>query len=133
MQRFRLNARLFALIAMVAVLASALAPAAARMLADTLGDRILLAEICGVEPTSAAARAAIAPDSLQTDGDESAALASDCPYCATHAFAFALPAMPRTVAVIAVASDAPPLRFLRSHRPLFAWIPAAPRGPPFES
>ncbi len=134
MDQFRLNARWFAVIASLAIMASAFAPTVTRLLADVLGVRIVLAEMCTVDPTSGAPVAmAIDFGSSQPDGGTSTQRASDCPYCVPHAFSFALPTAPHSFTVLSLASDGPPLRFLQSHRPLFAWIAAAPRGPPLES
>lgn len=144
MQRFRrLNARLFAFVACFAMIASALAPAATRLLADPAVDPIALAQqICTMDPagmtsivvgSGAIAAATTESGSSPPEDDAPMQHASECPYCATHAYSFALPPATKPIAALPLASDAPPLHFLQSQRPLFAWIAASPRGPPLES
>lgn len=143
MQRFRRpKVRFFAFVATLAMIASALAPAMTRLLADPAVDPIALAQqICTMDPTGAAsivmesgASVVTAQDgSSHPEDDAPMRHASECPYCATHAYSFALPSATNPIAVLPLASDAPPLHFLRSQRPLFAWIAASPRGPPLES
>lgn len=143
MQRFRrLNVRLFAFVATLAMIASALAPAVTRVMSDPAVDPIALAQICTMDPagmtsivvgSGAALAVPTGNGSSHPDDDAPMQHASECPYCATHAYSFALPPATNPIAALPLASDAPPLHFLRSQRPLFAWIAASPRGPPLES
>lgn len=135
MRLIRSNTRLFALIASFAIMASALAPTAMRMLAAALAGPIVLAEVCSAGGVSSALVVADADSggSRQPAGGTSIQRASDCPYCAPHAFSFGMPPAIGPAVVLQVVSDVPPRRFLESHRPLFAWSASAPRGPPLES
>jgi hypothetical protein len=130
MHRFRSNARLFAWIASFAILASAFAPAIARMLADASDGAITLAQICGVDGQGAMRAAAASLGSQQPGHDDTLPDVVECAYCLSHA---SVPAPPPAFASFAPPprlSAGPPPRFLDSRAPLFAWIAAAPRGPP---
>lgn len=128
MHRFRSKVRLFAWIASFAILMSAFGPAITRVLAATTGDPIALAQICGVDG-QAVARAAGIDGQAPAHGDALPG-GADCPYCLLHASVLAPPPAVASFALPPGPSAGPPARFLGSHAPLFAWIAAAPRGPP---
>lgn len=129
MHRFRSKVRLFAWIASFAILTSAFGPAITRVLAATSGDPIALAQICGVDD-QAVARATAGIDGQAPAHGDALPGGADCPYCLLQASALAPPPALASFALPPSPSVGPPARFLGSRAPLFAWIAAAPRGPP---
>lgn len=67
------------------------------------------------------------------DHDHERLTLDHCPFCG-HGGTMPL-LMPPTAFVLAAAAttDAPPRLFLQARRPLFAWAPSHPRGPPSRS
>lgn len=63
-------------------------------------------------------------------GDSPARTAMDCPYCAIHHGAPALPPAGLSWTPPDALRFEPPRLFLAAPRPLFAWAPALARGPP---
>lgn len=119
---------LFAWIAALAILFSALAPSISHALSIDRGNAAWL-EICsanGVKLLPASAvDAAQKPvkDLLQHHMEH-------CPYCVTHGGTFALlPPAPITFAVLG-GHDLFPSLYYQAAAPLFAWSAAQPRGPP---
>lgn len=128
--------RLFAWIAMFAMLVSALAPAVSRAMGPDENGRYFI-ELCSAEGSSlislTAAEAALYGDHVipagDGEGDESAML-ENCAYCAAPFNSAMLPPA-GSPPVFATAGSLPaPLLFFVSPRPLFAWSPAHPRAPP---
>lgn len=129
MHRFRSKVRLFAWIASFAILMSAFGPAITRVLAAASGDPIALAQICGIDGQTAT-RATTGIDGQAPAHGDALPGGADCPYCLLHASVLAPPPAFASFALPPGPSAGPPARFLGSHAPLFAWIAAAPRGPP---
>ena len=130
MHRFRSNARLFAWIASFAILASAFTPATARMLAAASSGAITLAQICSVDGQGAARAAAAGIGDRQPAHGGALPGSFECPYCLPHASAHAPPPALVSFEPPPRLSAEPPPRFADSRALLFAWIAAAPRGPP---
>lgn len=136
MNRFR--QRLFAWIALFAMLSGVLLPSVGQ--AAGAGGQgsggIWRLEICSasgnhwIELDAAQARDFIAHAGDPASGGEAAATSGHCPWCCGHSQAaglppavlpsFALPAQPGVL----------PVSFLPAARPLHAWATARPRAPP---
>ncbi len=121
------------------MLFAAIAPSITHLLAATSGVSPLFAQICGpgmlagtgLADASASDLAAGVSDRNGAPDDDRGAPAPDhCPFCGSGG---TMPlSMPPAafVLTVAVATDAPPRLFLQARRPLFAWAPSHPRGPP---
>ena len=135
MLRFR--KRLYAWLAIVAMLVAALAPAVSRAAADESGR--FLIDVCSAGGTHqvliSSAESGLYLDAILLGGDDSddssAQSLSACPYCCSHALGVGLPP-PATKALLlnGGVSERLPRLFLVAPRPLFAWSPASPRAPP---
>jgi hypothetical protein len=117
--------RLFAWIALAAILGLALAPTLARALASDGAAEWM--QICSAQGSKLVAVADLAPG--EQPGPSTAGL-EHCPFCALHPpappptqlrFSFALPASRPALY---------PSLFFSAPRPLFAWSVAHPRAPP---
>lgn len=113
--------RLVAWIACFAMLFGALAPSIAQAMSASRGE--VWAEICSVAGTRFV--------KIKGDPAEPPTLHLEhCPFCATHADAFALPPGPGFhIALLDLPTSHPPL-FYRSPRPLSIWTTAQSRAPP---
>lgn len=124
--------RFAAWIACLAILLAALAPPISHAIAAKKPSVAAGHEICTADGLQSVEK--IAPESIQDHQDfpENAMHMEHCPFCLTSAASFALlPASFR----LPVMSGSPilPSLFYESSRPLFAWLTAQPRGPPFQS
>lgn len=136
MQRYRSKLREFAWIAIFAILLASIGSTATRVLAHASGAPATIGEVC----VAAAGDPAIsvrghAPGGTDPfEGDEPAQHGTaECPYCATHAFSFALACgSTDTVALLepAAAAVAHPPSLPRSPD---LGLGATPRGPPLAS
>lgn len=116
--------RTAAWIALFAILLAALAPPVSKLVRTFKGDPLAFAELCSTARVGAAAVPAGKPP-----GSPMAPL-EHCPFCTTHGDGPWLPPAPVVVAATAQAVKAVPVLFLRAPRPLHAWAPSQPRGPP---
>ena len=123
MHAMRIRSRFATWMAILAMLASALAPAVSHAVAAWGGST--WQDICR------------SPDSRVTSGEsgERDRLATldhafeHCGYCALNLTALELPPTP-SLALPNGLSDTPPAAFFEAPRPLFAWSSAQPRAPP---
>lgn len=141
MHRFR--HRLYAWIALFAMLAGALAPTISRAAAagDQSGVRYWL-EVCSASGSNLIELAVADAGrygghglvtAAPADGEGAPAhLALDhCPYCGAQAGTAALPPHDPPPLIVAQRVMRAPTLFLLAPRPLFAWSSARPRAPPF--
>jgi hypothetical protein len=124
---FRRPQRLFAWIALVAMLALALLPTLSHAFAAARGDGVAgSGEICSADGTRRAAGNERAPASPASALDH---FGQHCPFCARGGVDLAPPPAHR-LAALTTAVDARPRLFWRAPALPFAWRSAAPRGPP---
>ena len=118
--------RLAIWIAILAVLAGSVMPSVSHLLASWKGP--VWAQMCSTSGTRFVALGDLAPKSPL--GDMATDHTKHCPFCLNHGGSLGLPpAAPLTLPLLAGTSLLP-LQFYQSHRPLFAWATAQPRGPP---
>lgn len=121
--------RLTLWIAMLAILFGALAPALSQALEFLEGRQ---AGASWVEICTAAGSKLVQFDGGQSQpaSDPLAHHLKNCPYCAAHAGAPALPPPAAIGFAVFGGHDVFPLLFYTAPSVQFAWSPAAPRGPP---
>lgn len=132
----RARKRVFAWLAIFAMLAGTLAPALGRATVPGEGARYL-ADICSVaaagtfEPDGAgAARSGLRAADRDGDGRLGEHTLERCSYCCSHGGA-AIAAAAAAVAQTALVAARQPPRLARSTpRPRGTWLPAQPRAPP---
>jgi len=116
--------RTAAWIALFAILLAALAPPVSKLVRTFKGDPLAFAELCSTaRPGTAAVPAGKTPGGPMLSMER-------CPFCTTHGDAPGLPPAPLAVMPVPHAVHAVPRLFLRAPRPLHAWAPYQPRGPP---
>ncbi|HEX8606024.1 MAG TPA: DUF2946 domain-containing protein [Pseudoduganella sp.] len=113
-------------LAVAAMLAAALLPAVSHALASERIENIMLAEICA---PSGMSYGAVMGDDGKAPGKQAGHM-DDCPYCRLASDVPALPGAGLTIEPALAAAPLPPLFYL-SPAPLFTWVAAKPRGPPF--
>ena len=128
--------RFFAWIAIVALMASALAPAISRAMGPDESGRYLI-EVCSAAGTHqislTAEEAAFYSELAIPAGDGEggdAPMLDHCPYCSASFNLAMLPAAGTQTVFAVIGSQIAPKLFFVSPRPLFAWSPAHPRAPP---
>lgn len=134
MQRFR--QRLFAWVAVFAMMLSALAPAVSRAMGPDENGRYFI-QVCsaaGIEWVAISADEVELYSDVETrdgqGGTQDAPSLDQCAYCAAcYSTTLPPPAFTPQVFAVAGAELAPP-PFFASPRPLFAWSPSHPRAPP---
>lgn len=135
MHRYRSKLREFCWIAIVAILFASIGSTATRVFAQASGSTPAVGEICtAVAGDRSASVPGHAFGSTDPFDDERAQHGTaECPYCATHAFSFALPPGPDQVAArpAQVATATPFLPSLPRLPDL--GLGATPRGPPLAS
>ncbi|MFV8823139.1 DUF2946 domain-containing protein [Thauera sp. WH-2] len=135
MQRSR--QRLFAWVAIFAMMLSALAPAISRAMGPDENGRYFV-QVCsaaGIEWVAvSAAEAEFYADVETRDDKESGkggALSLDqCPYCSAAYTTTLLPTLASPEVFSVRGGEVLPALFLVSPRPLFVWAPSHPRAPP---
>lgn len=116
-----INRRLVAWIACFAMLFGALAPSVSQAMSASRGE--VWTEVCSVGGSKLI--------KIKGDPAEPQALHLEhCPFCATHADAFALPPGPSWSIPLPDAAPSHPPLFYRSPRPLTIWTTAQSRAPP---
>ncbi len=111
-------------IALFAILLAALAPPVSKLVRTLQGDPPAFAELCSTTRADGGAST-----TGKAPGAPAAAM-EHCPFCSTHADGPWLPPASPGVAIAADAAHAVAFLFLHAPRPLHAWGPAQPRGPP---
>lgn len=133
MEMFRKNSRLIAFIACLVMLLGALAPAISNAMADNQGSTSLLLEICSATGGKSGLVIEFDLKKPADSQDSQTAAMQHCPYCLTHAGAFALLTdAPPLVLNPNLSYSLPPL-FYHAPHPLFAWAASNPRAPPIPS
>lgn len=115
-------------LACLAILLNALAPSISHALDSFNGRSAAWVEICSLDGTRFVT---VAADQAPSSGDQpQAKVAQHCPFCASHAGNFALPAPSLAALAADPGTTIAPFLFYRAPQPLFAWAAANPRAPP---
>lgn len=128
--RSRLNRRITAAFACLAILMAALAPSISHALSDAGKSRSLWAEICSAAGLKMV-RVDLGPQP-PAHGEPASAF-DHCPFCQTHG---GMPALLPSAALILPAYQGSfpfPSLFYQAPRPLFVWASPQSRAPPFHS
>lgn len=121
--------RLFAWIAMLAILGAALLPSVTHG-AKSAPDW-MLHDLClsaGVPLNPAELAAAFGDEGGKPQAPKH--VLDHCPFCCGHPLIAVLPAQTPSIPLVIDGGPAFPHLFLASPRRLFAWSPSLPRGPP---
>lgn len=120
-------------LAIFAILLASLAPSISHAVAAARwADSLPLETICHAEPDGGALdqHAHTAPSHSQGDVDLHF---EHCPFCFTHAGSFGLMPVAAIAMPLVAGTAIRPALFYRSPSPLFIWVSAQPRAPPFFS
>ncbi len=120
--------RVFARIALFAVLLAALAPTISHAVAASSGEKTPWVQICdGVNIKW-----------MQVDADgkpiprsQAASHFDHCPFCLNHAGEIGVMQNPLLLFALRIERESYPDRFYQSPRPLFIWASAQSRAPPY--
>ena len=120
--------RFASLLALVAVAAAAIAPAAAHALGLSHGTKWI--EVCS---TTGPIQIEVPADGPGLPKAPKASDLQHCPFCSPHANEMAPPPALVALPLAPVRAEAVPALFLAAPRPLHAWTSAQPRAPPLAS
>ncbi|MBS0544683.1 MAG: DUF2946 domain-containing protein, partial [Proteobacteria bacterium] len=129
---FRTRLRLIAWISLLSMLIAACAPTVSRTLANARSGGIQI-EICMAAGSPAVAIPLGVTGTGKGEGRPEPRLLEDCPYCGVHVPDQAAPPPTTASHVMPLTGRFLPRLFDAAPRPLFAWSPSRPRGPPMRA